>query len=67
MNSNQAVLLVTPDKILVVSDHSKNCGATHMIFEVTFWIAFIAASRMIAKIYDRRRDVLYGPYRDALS
>jgi hypothetical protein len=34
-----------------------------MIFEMTFWIAFIAVSRMIAKIYDRRRDVLYGPYR----
>jgi hypothetical protein len=34
-----------------------------MIFEVSFWIAFIAVSRMIAKIYDRRRDVLYGPYR----
>jgi hypothetical protein len=34
-----------------------------MIFEVTFWIAFIAVSRMITKIYDRRRDVLYGPYR----
>jgi PilZ domain len=30
-------------------------------------IAFIAASRMIAKIYNRRRDVLYGPYRDTLS
>jgi hypothetical protein len=38
-----------------------------MILEVTFWIAFIAASRMIAKIYNRRRDVLYGPYRDTLS
>jgi hypothetical protein len=38
-----------------------------MIFEVTFWIVFIAASRMIANIYDRRRDVLYGPYRDTLS
>ena len=35
----------------------------HMIFEVTFWIAFIAVSRMITKSYDRRRDVLYGPYR----
>jgi hypothetical protein len=34
-----------------------------MIFEVTFWIAFILASRAIAKIYYRRRDVLYGPYR----
>lgn len=33
-----------------------------MLFEVTFWIAFIAASRTIAKIYYRRRDVLYGPY-----
>jgi hypothetical protein len=36
--------------------------ATHMIFETTFWIVFVAASRMIAKAYDRRRDVLYGPY-----
>jgi hypothetical protein len=34
-----------------------------MIFEVTFWIALILASRAIAKIYYRRRDVLYGPYR----
>jgi hypothetical protein len=34
-----------------------------MIFEVTFWIAFIFASRAISKIYYRRRDVLYGPYR----
>jgi hypothetical protein len=33
-----------------------------MILEVIFWIAFIAASRMLAKSYDRRRDVLYGPY-----
>jgi hypothetical protein len=33
-----------------------------MLFEVTFWIAFISASRTIAKIYYRRRDVLYGPY-----
>jgi hypothetical protein len=38
-----------------------------MIIEVTFSITFIAASRMIAKIYRRRRDVLYGPYRDTLS
>jgi hypothetical protein len=34
-----------------------------VIFEVTFWIAFVLASRAIAKIYYRRRDVLYGPYR----
>ncbi len=34
-----------------------------MIFEVMFCIAFILASRAIAKIYYRRRDVLYGPYR----
>jgi hypothetical protein len=34
-----------------------------MIFETTFWIVFLAAGRMIAKAYDRRRDVLYGPYR----
>jgi hypothetical protein len=37
--------------------------ATPMIFETTFWIVFVAAGRMIAKAYDRRRDVLYGPYR----
>jgi hypothetical protein len=67
MSSNQASSSSPPDKISVVSDHSKNYGATLMIFEVTFWIAFIAVSRMIAKIYDRRRDVLYGPYRDTLS
>ena len=29
-----------------------------MIFEVTFCIVFILASRAIAKIYYRRRDVL---------
>jgi hypothetical protein len=34
-----------------------------MIFEVTLCIVFILASRSIAKIYCRRRDVLYGPYR----
>jgi hypothetical protein len=34
-----------------------------MIFEVTFCIVFILTSRAIAKIYYRRRDVLYGPYR----
>jgi hypothetical protein len=34
-----------------------------MIFEVTFWIAFIFASQVIAKIYYRRRDLLHGPYR----
>jgi len=33
-----------------------------MVFELTFWMAFIAVSRTIAKVYDRRRDVLYGPY-----
>ena len=38
-----------------------------MIFEVTFWIAFILASRAIAKIYYRRRDVLYGPHRSRRS
>ncbi|MEO8319944.1 MAG: hypothetical protein ABJA75_06190 [Bradyrhizobium sp.] len=36
--------------------------ATLMVFETTFWIVFVAAGRMIAKAYDRRRDVLYGPY-----
>jgi hypothetical protein len=35
-----------------------------MILELTFWIAFIFASQVIAKIYYRRRDVLHGPYRD---
>ena len=30
-----------------------------MIFEVTFCIVVILASRAIAKIYYRRRDVLY--------
>jgi len=60
MNSNQGSPPRHP--ILVVCDHSRNCGATHMILEVTFWITFVAASRMIAKIYDRRRDVLYGPH-----
>jgi hypothetical protein len=34
-----------------------------MILELTFWIAFIFASQVIAKIYYRRRDVLHGPYR----
>jgi hypothetical protein len=34
-----------------------------MIFEVMFCIAFILATRVIANIYYRRRDVLYGPYR----
>jgi hypothetical protein len=34
-----------------------------MIFEVTFCVVFILASRAIANIYYRRRDVLYGPYR----
>jgi hypothetical protein len=33
-----------------------------MIFEAGFWLALVAASRAIAKIYYRRRDVLYGPY-----
>ncbi len=33
-----------------------------MILEATFWIVCVAAHRMIAKAYDRRRDVLYGPY-----
>jgi hypothetical protein len=32
---------------------------THIIFEVIFWIAFVAAALKIAKIYYRRRDVLY--------
>jgi hypothetical protein len=34
-----------------------------MIFEVTFWIVFILVSQAVAKIYYRRRDVIYGPYR----
>jgi hypothetical protein len=33
-----------------------------MIFEVTFWIAFILASQAIAKIYYRRRDVPIAPF-----
>jgi hypothetical protein len=33
-----------------------------MLIETIFCIALIAATRTIAKIYDRRRDVLYGPY-----
>jgi hypothetical protein len=33
-----------------------------MIFEAGFWLALVAATRAIAKIYCRRRDVLYGPY-----
>jgi hypothetical protein len=33
-----------------------------MIFEAGFWLALVAATRAIAKIYYRRRDVLYGPY-----
>jgi hypothetical protein len=33
-----------------------------MIFEALFWVAFVAATRAIAKSYYRRRDVLYGPY-----
>jgi hypothetical protein len=32
-----------------------------MIFEALFWVAFVAATRAIAKSYYRRRDVLYGP------
>ena len=33
-----------------------------MIFEAGFWLALVAATRAIAKIHYRRRDVLYGPY-----
>jgi hypothetical protein len=33
-----------------------------MLIETIFSIALIATTRTIAKIYDRRRDVLYGPY-----
>ena len=51
---------MTPEKMSIVE--SCYAGHTHMVFEVTFWIAFISVSRMIVKIYDRRRDVLYGPY-----
>ena len=35
-----------------------------MIAETIFWIAFVAATRAIAKTYERRCDVLYGPYID---
>jgi hypothetical protein len=33
-----------------------------MLIETIFSIALIATTRTIAKFYDRRRDVLYGPY-----
>jgi hypothetical protein len=33
-----------------------------MILEVTFWIAVIAASRKLGKVYARSGDVLYGSY-----
>jgi hypothetical protein len=33
-----------------------------MLIETIFSIALIATTRTIAGIYDRRRDVLYGPY-----
>jgi hypothetical protein len=33
-----------------------------MIIETIFWIAFVAVTRVIARTYERRRDVLYGPY-----
>jgi hypothetical protein len=33
-----------------------------MIFEAGFWLALVGATRAVAKIYYRRRDVLYGPY-----
>jgi hypothetical protein len=39
----------------------------HMILEVIFWIAFIAVSQAIARIYYRRRDVRYGPHRSRRS
>jgi hypothetical protein len=34
----------------------------HMIAETIFWMIFVGASRAIAKTYERRCDVLYGPY-----
>jgi hypothetical protein len=33
-----------------------------MLIEMIFCYALISATRTIAKIYDRRRDVLYGRY-----
>jgi hypothetical protein len=33
-----------------------------LLIETIFCIALIATTRTIAKIYDRRRDVLYGRY-----
>jgi hypothetical protein len=33
-----------------------------MLIETIFCYALISATRTIAKIYDRRRDVLYGRY-----
>jgi hypothetical protein len=37
-------------------------AGAHMIAETIFWMIFIGASRAIAKTYERRCDVLYGPY-----
>lgn len=33
-----------------------------MIVEITFWIAIVAASRKLGKVFARSGDVLYGPY-----
>jgi hypothetical protein len=33
-----------------------------MIVEVTFWIAVVAATRKLGKVYARSGDILYGSY-----
>jgi hypothetical protein len=33
-----------------------------MIAETLFWMIFFGATRVVAKTYERRCDVLYGPY-----
>lgn len=33
-----------------------------MIVEVTFWIAVVAVTRKLGKVYARSGDVLYGTY-----
>ena len=37
-------------------------GPTQMIIETIFGIIFVSTTRVIAKIFERRHDVLYGPY-----
>jgi hypothetical protein len=33
-----------------------------MIVEITFWIAIVATTRKLGKVYARSGDGLYGPY-----